>query len=446
MSFDTLLYNLDLTKQVKEYLDKCIKENDFDYFQEPCVVRIYSGNPFRISDNTYYIDVKDASVIIAKLKAVNKNINWNTMPGILVRLKKWKIASDYDEVHDKLKFDIVVDDADYLEKIEPSHQNELEITSLLESDEFKNKFNMLKKHIMSERFEVQHPIENALSLLEIGKIPEELDEVEMIEEPFMPSSLNKFPSQFSFTNQNFGGEDYSTSPNKYDGKRSYGQALEVETQNDLRLGELLVKMDGEAARKESIRKRSEQIIKLKNQIEALTRSKKTTPVKTPIKNIPFPAKPLEIARVSNTKIRELMRSAGPKSILNKRTPQPDDFEGEIYYDISGDEGELEVENEGELDDEDYFKSFKKITLDNLRPKPKSSLKKSPLKKLIEPLKGSNSKIFQRFTEVDRGVKLLSNHPKDLFRREIVNPINKKVKIDLRDFKPMDWKMASSSRY
>ena len=166
MSIDSIVSNSELSKHAEEYINHAIRGLPYDPSLSGCVVQILSGNPLRISDTTNFLDVNDPSVINTKLKEANKNINWHTMRGAIICLRKWGFTSSYDAANDKLKFDIVIQDVDCIQSSPPSNPIVPDSTSLLEAPFLKNKLNRLKKYHMAEEVNAIHPIETALELID----------------------------------------------------------------------------------------------------------------------------------------------------------------------------------------------------------------------------------------------------------------------------------------
>lgn len=171
MSIENLLSKEDLSLQAEQYIHHRLRGKPYDPELSGCVVQIVSGNnPFRICDQTNYIDVSDPTVINNQLKAANKNINWHTMRGALICLRKWGFSSTYDAVNDRLKFDIVIHEVDCIQTT-PSDQPVIpETVSLLEANYLKNKFNRLKKFHIAEELNESHPIETALEEIERERV------------------------------------------------------------------------------------------------------------------------------------------------------------------------------------------------------------------------------------------------------------------------------------
>ncbi len=171
MSIENLLSKEDLSLQAEQYIHHRLRGKPYDPELSGCVVQIVSGNnPFRICDQTNYIDVSDPTVINTQLKAANKNINWHTMRGALVCLRKWGFSSTYDAANDRLKFDIVIHEIECIQT-SPSDQPVIpETVSLLEASHLKNKFNRLKKFHIAEELNESHPIETALEEIDRERV------------------------------------------------------------------------------------------------------------------------------------------------------------------------------------------------------------------------------------------------------------------------------------
>jgi len=171
MSIENLLSKEDLSLQAEQYIHHRLRGKPYDPELSGCVVQIVSGNnPFRICDQTNYIDVSDPTVINNQLKAANKNINWHTMRGALVCLRKWGFSSTYDAANDRLKFDIVIHEVECIQT-SPSDQPVIpETVSLLEANHLKNKFNRLKKFHIAEELNESHPIETALEEIDRERV------------------------------------------------------------------------------------------------------------------------------------------------------------------------------------------------------------------------------------------------------------------------------------
>jgi len=167
MSIENMLSKEDLSLQAEQYISHRLRGKPYDPELAGCVVQIVSGsNPFRICDETNYIDVADPSVINSKLKAANKNVNWHTMRGALICLRKWGFSSTYDAANDKLKFDIVIHDVDCIQTTTSDQPIIPETVGLLDANHLKNKFNRLKKFHIAEELNESHPIETALEEIE----------------------------------------------------------------------------------------------------------------------------------------------------------------------------------------------------------------------------------------------------------------------------------------
>jgi len=171
MSIENMLSKEDLSLQVEQYINHRLRGKPYDPELAGCVVQIVSGsNPFRIRDETNYIDVADPSVINNKLKAANKNVNWHTMRGALICLRKWGFSSTYDAANDKLKFDIVIHDVDCIQATASESPIIPETIGLLDANHLKNKFNRLKKFHIAEELNESHPIETALEEIERERV------------------------------------------------------------------------------------------------------------------------------------------------------------------------------------------------------------------------------------------------------------------------------------
>jgi len=160
-----LLSQTKLAKMADEYLTCTVRGKIFNSTNSSCLVQIISTNPFEISDSSHHIRVRDPSSILTALKRVNSNINLLSMKGALISLQKWNFESYYVPGKNEIKFDIIIEEVEYIDGIGTS-ELVMDTTPISDVPSLKNKFKRLKKFLMAKNFDSFHPIDSTFELLE----------------------------------------------------------------------------------------------------------------------------------------------------------------------------------------------------------------------------------------------------------------------------------------